>query len=119
MKKTLALILFVCVTHTICAQMPKHLGNFSLFQQYYNPALTAYDYSAVKLLYRNQWTGFENAPQTILLSAELDPSDLRLLKAKNVHVADTMRTGSELATTALAFYTGMIHSDLFQNRSLI
>lgn len=87
MKNWLAIILCFSA-HTVLAQMPKHIGNFPLFQQYYNPALTAYDYSSLKMFYRNQWTGFEDAPRSIFLSGELDPSDLRILNTKNRHVSE-------------------------------
>lgn len=83
------LMIILCLSaHALFAQMPKHIGNFPLFQQYYNPALTAYDYSAMKIFYRNQFTGFEDAPRSIFLSGELDPSDLHLLTSKNRHVTE-------------------------------
>ncbi|TPE42395.1 PorP/SprF family type IX secretion system membrane protein [Pontibacter mangrovi] len=66
------------------AQTRKHIANFSLFQQYYNPALTGYEGSMLKTFYRNQWTGFEDAPKTIFASAELDLADLRSWKQDNV-----------------------------------
>lgn len=87
MKNCLMIIL--CLSgQALLAQMPKHIGNFTLFQQYYNPALTAYDYSSLKMFYRNQLTGFEDAPRSIFLSGELDLSDLQLLKAKNRYVSE-------------------------------
>ncbi|RIJ34374.1 PorP/SprF family type IX secretion system membrane protein [Pontibacter oryzae] len=72
MKKA---ILFACCMMLIWAaqaQNRKYMANFSQFRQYYNPALTGADGSAVKSLYRNQWTGFKDAPKTILATAELD-----------------------------------------------
>ncbi|MEJ8800598.1 PorP/SprF family type IX secretion system membrane protein [Pontibacter sp. H249] len=54
------------------AQSQKQMVNFSQFQQYFNPSLTGFEGSALKTLYRNQWTGFEDAPKTILATAELD-----------------------------------------------
>lgn len=82
------LIIFFLSGHLVFAQVPKHIGNFTLFQQYYNPALMAYDNSAVKLLYRNQFAGFEGAPRSVLLSGELDLLDLQLLHSKNRHVSE-------------------------------
>lgn len=72
MKKA---ILFACCMMLFWAaqaQNRKYMANFSQFRQYYNPALTGADGSAVKSLYRNQWTGFKDAPKTILATAELD-----------------------------------------------
>lgn len=54
------------------AQSIKHITNFSQYSQYYNPSLTGFEGSGVKSFYRNQWTGFEDAPKTIFLSGELD-----------------------------------------------
>lgn len=62
------------------AQSRKYIANFSLFQQYYNPALTGYEGSMVKTFYRNQWTGFEDAPRTMFFSAEMDLADLAAWK---------------------------------------
>ncbi|MBC5994271.1 PorP/SprF family type IX secretion system membrane protein [Pontibacter cellulosilyticus] len=62
------LMLAFCST----AQSRKQLANFSQFQHYYNPSLTGFEGAGVKTLYRNQWTGFEDAPKTILATAELD-----------------------------------------------
>ena len=58
------------------AQSRKHIAGFSQFQQYYNPSLTGFEGSSVKTLYRNQWTGFEDAPKTILATAELDLGEI-------------------------------------------
>lgn len=63
------------------AQIKIDLIQYSLLQQYYNPALTGNQGSVVKALYRNQWTGFEDAPKTILASGELSLSDLSTSKA--------------------------------------
>ncbi|GAB3203146.1 type IX secretion system PorP/SprF family membrane protein [Pontibacter aydingkolensis] len=54
------------------AQNRKQMASFSQYQQYFNPAFTGFEGSVVQTLYRNQWTGFEDAPKTILATAELD-----------------------------------------------
>ena len=87
MKKYFVIILCLSA-QTLLAQMPKHIGNFALFQQYYNPALTAYDYSSLKMFYRAQYAGFDDAPRSIFISGELDPSDLRLVNSENRHVSE-------------------------------
>ena len=74
------ILIYCCVlllTFTAEAQHHKQLGCFSQFQQYYNPSLTGFNGSAVKTLYRNQWTGFEDAPKTLLATAELDLKNLK------------------------------------------
>ncbi|NDK55708.1 PorP/SprF family type IX secretion system membrane protein [Pontibacter fetidus] len=76
MKKIYITIALVASVLGANAQNRKHVANFSLFQQYFNPALTGYEGSMVKTYYRNQWTGFEDAPKTIFASAELDMADL-------------------------------------------
>lgn len=80
MKKIYLTIALVASVLGASAQNRKHVANFSLFQQYFNPALTGYEGSMVKTYYRNQWTGFEDAPKTIFASAELDLADLSAWK---------------------------------------
>jgi len=75
MKKLVLSICFILSVLGLQAQNRKNVANFSLFQQYYNPALTGYEGSVVKTFYRNQWTGFEDAPKTIFASGELDLAD--------------------------------------------
>ncbi|TPE43065.1 PorP/SprF family type IX secretion system membrane protein [Pontibacter mangrovi] len=68
-------ILGFCMTllaGAVQAQNRKQLANFSQFKHYYNPSLTGYEGPLLRSAYRNQWTGFEDAPKTVLLSAELD-----------------------------------------------
>lgn len=84
MKKYIIVIAAVLSALGAQAQSRKHIANFSLFQQYYNPALTGYEGSMVKTFYRNQWTGFEGAPKTIFASAELDLADLGAWKKDNL-----------------------------------
>jgi type IX secretion system PorP/SprF family membrane protein len=56
-------------------QSRKHVANFSSFQQYYNPAFTGSNGTLVKAYYRNQWAGFDGAPKTIWISAEMNLND--------------------------------------------
>lgn len=58
------------------AQTRKYVSQFSHFQSYFNPALTGYEGSAIRGFVRNQWAGFEGAPKTYFLSAELDFGEL-------------------------------------------
>lgn len=74
------ILIYCCVlllNFTVQAQHHRQLGSFSQFQQYYNPSLTGFNGAAVKTLYRNQWTGFEDAPKTLLATAELDLKSLK------------------------------------------
>ncbi|MCJ8166671.1 PorP/SprF family type IX secretion system membrane protein [Pontibacter sp. E15-1] len=83
MKKIVLSIAFVLSVLGLQAQNRKHVANFSLFQQYFNPSLTGYEGSMLKTYYRNQWTGYEDAPKTIFASAELDLADIREWKSSN------------------------------------
>jgi type IX secretion system PorP/SprF family membrane protein len=60
---------------TTNAQSRKYISQFSHLQGYYNPGLTAYEGSMVKGFVRNQWAGWEGAPKTYFVSAELDFSE--------------------------------------------
>jgi type IX secretion system PorP/SprF family membrane protein len=84
MKKILLTIALVASVLGLQAQNRKHVANFSLFQQYFNPALTGYEGSMVKSYHRNQWTGFEDAPKTIFASGELDLADLNSWRKDNI-----------------------------------
>jgi type IX secretion system PorP/SprF family membrane protein len=66
------------------AQSKIDITQFSLIQQYYNPSLTGNQGSVMRALYRNQWTGFEDAPKTIFVSGEFSLSDLSASKASAV-----------------------------------
>lgn len=57
-------------TH-VQAQNRKYASNFSVFQQYFNPALTGQSGSVVKSFCRNQWAGFSGAPTTVFVSGEM------------------------------------------------
>jgi type IX secretion system PorP/SprF family membrane protein len=58
------------------AQNRKQVAQFSLFQQYFNPAMTGYEGTQIKTLYRDQFTGFTDAPQTIFISGEVNAAEL-------------------------------------------
>ena len=79
MKKISIIIGIVLAAFGVQAQNRKYIGNFSLFQQYYNPALTGYEGSVVKSFYRDQWTGYQDAPRTLFISGELDLADVKSL----------------------------------------
>lgn len=83
MKKVVLTIAFALSVLGLQAQNRKHVANFSLFQQYFNPALTGYEGSMLKTYYRSQWSGYEDAPKTIFASAELDLADIREWKSSN------------------------------------
>jgi len=83
MKKYLLAVGAVLLAFGAQAQSKKHLANFSLFQQFYNPALTGYEGSMIKGYHRNQWAGFEGAPNTYFVSAEIDMADLAAWKKDN------------------------------------
>lgn len=68
--------LVLSVAFTAEAQSRKHISNFSHFQSYFNPALTGYEGSTIRGFVRNQWSGFEGAPKTYFISAELDFGEL-------------------------------------------
>jgi type IX secretion system PorP/SprF family membrane protein len=72
----LGMILTIGITINSSAQTRKYFSQFNQLQSYFNPALTGYEGSIVRGLVRNQWTGFEGAPQTYFLSAEIDPMEM-------------------------------------------
>jgi len=80
LMKVMTLVLFVYMVwftgHGAKAQSRKYISQFSHLQGYYNPGLTAYEGSMVKGFVRNQWAGWEGAPKTYFVSAELDLADL-------------------------------------------
>jgi type IX secretion system PorP/SprF family membrane protein len=76
MKKYSIIIIFILTALGVQAQNRKQVSQFSLFQQYFNPALTGYEGSMVKTYYRDQWTGYEGAPRTFFLSGELNLAHL-------------------------------------------
>jgi len=75
--KNLAICCFaLLISLSASAQSRKYVSQFSHLQGYYNPGLTAYEGSMVKGFVRNQWAGWEGAPKTYFVSAELDFADL-------------------------------------------
>ncbi|MDQ3291070.1 MAG: type IX secretion system membrane protein PorP/SprF, partial [Bacteroidota bacterium] len=60
----------------IQAQSRKYIASFSQVQHYFNPALTSLNGSQLKTFYRDQWTGFEDAPRTLFFSSEFDLADV-------------------------------------------
>ncbi len=80
MKRLLICISLVCAVYSVQGQGRKQIANFSQYKHYYNPSLTGYDGAVVRTLYRNQWTGFEDAPKTLIASGEIG---LAMLGHKN------------------------------------
>jgi type IX secretion system PorP/SprF family membrane protein len=76
MKKLLLLSFAILLSVASFGQSRKYMSQFSHMQGYFNPALTAYEGSMVKGLVRNQWAGWEGAPKTYFVSAELDLANL-------------------------------------------
>jgi type IX secretion system PorP/SprF family membrane protein len=69
----MALVLIACSTSE--GQSRKYASSFSTLQQYHNPAFTGFQGSVFKSYYRNQWAGFDGAPKTIFISAEINLAD--------------------------------------------
>ncbi|WP_162425904.1 PorP/SprF family type IX secretion system membrane protein [Pontibacter pudoricolor] len=80
MKKYILLTILAFYSLSATAQTRKYIGNFSQVRPYYNPSLTGQEGSQLKTVYRNQWTGFEDAPRTIFASAEFNLSDFKKSK---------------------------------------
>lgn len=76
MKRYPTILIIILIACTVRAQNRKHLASFSQFQQYFNPALTGYQGTAVKSYYRDQWAGFDNAPKTVYVSGEVNLADI-------------------------------------------
>ncbi|WP_111670599.1 PorP/SprF family type IX secretion system membrane protein [Algoriphagus litoralis] len=75
--KYLSLIFSLLLFHTAAyGQTRKNISQFSHFQSYFNPGLTGYEGSTVRGFVRNQWSGFEGAPQTFFFSTEIDFGEL-------------------------------------------
>lgn len=66
---TFTFLLFYTISN---GQTRKNISQFSHFQSYFNPGLTGYEGSTVRGFVRNQWLGFEGAPQTFFFSTEID-----------------------------------------------
>lgn len=66
MKKLLSYILFIGLAKGVHAQQQFVFTNYMLNQHYYNPALAGSEYvHKASIGYRNQWTGFNEAPVTM------------------------------------------------------
>jgi type IX secretion system PorP/SprF family membrane protein len=76
MKKLLLLSFAILLSIASYGQSRKYMSQFSHLQGYFNPALTAYEGTMVKGLVRNQWAGWEGAPKSYFVSAELDLANL-------------------------------------------
>jgi type IX secretion system PorP/SprF family membrane protein len=76
MKKFLITLILGVAALAGQAQNRKQVAQFSLYQQYFNPALTGYEGSMIKSYYRDQFTGFSGAPRTFFLSGELNAAHL-------------------------------------------
>jgi len=85
------------------AQSRKNVANFSLFQQYFNPALTGYEGSLLKTFFRDQWTGFEDSPRTLFISGELDLRQLQAYKNNLASGADAAYQPGGSGSHALGF----------------
>lgn len=69
MKKIIAVILVVVATSSLSAQQQNLYTNYILNAYAYNSGVVgSQDYLQANIFYRNQWTGFEGAPKTYLLS---------------------------------------------------
>jgi len=73
----LVLSLFFSGLEHSTAQSRKYISQFSHLQNYYNPALTGYEGSVFRGFVRNQWVGFDDAPKTLFLTAEVDFAEIR------------------------------------------
>lgn len=111
MKKLVLSIAFVLSVLGLQAQNRKHVANFSLFQQYFNPSLTGYEGSMLKTYYRNQWTGYEEAPKTIFASAELDLADIKEWKSGNRLKTADQQAYSRQAGGAHAFGLAVLRDE--------
>jgi len=80
MKKFSIIVLILLSALGVKAQSRKNIAHFSLLQHYFNPALTGYEGSILKTFFRDQWTGFDQAPRTIFASGELDLNQLKAIK---------------------------------------
>lgn len=72
MKRGILFFLLTLLVWDVNAQSRIGIADFGQYQQFYNPSLTGFNGSVLKTFYRNQWTGFEDAPKTVFASAEVD-----------------------------------------------
>ncbi|WP_181307479.1 PorP/SprF family type IX secretion system membrane protein [Rufibacter sp. XAAS-G3-1] len=109
MKKLTISICLLLSALGASAQSRKHIANFSLFQQYFNPALTGYEGSMVKTFYRDQWTGFEDAPRTLFASVELDQADISAWRKTDVLKTQETDAYSRQAGAKHAWGLSLLH----------
>ncbi|NEM99184.1 PorP/SprF family type IX secretion system membrane protein [Pontibacter burrus] len=95
MRVTILVVLLTIVSFSAAGQNRKAIGNFSQLKLYYNPSLTAFDGSQINTLYRNQWTGFEDAPRTIALAAEFKLADLKRKNAYQLNSNGSSQTAGQ------------------------
>ncbi|MFN8340828.1 MAG: PorP/SprF family type IX secretion system membrane protein [Cyclobacteriaceae bacterium] len=69
MKRILQSLLFLIAGATY-GQGQRQMSSFQFFQSYFNPAQTGFEGTAVRGLYRNQWSGFDGAPKTFYLGGD-------------------------------------------------
>lgn len=93
MKNYILLILCACTALAATAQNRIYIGSYPQIRSYYNPAVTGQQGSRVFTLYRNQWTGFEDAPKTIFAGAEFDLHDLKKRKGYQLQNQSEYRQG--------------------------
>lgn len=97
MRVAILMVLLTIVSFSAAGQSRKAIGNFSQLKLYYNPSLTAFDGSQLNTLYRNQWTGFEDAPRTIALAAEFKLADLSRKNAYQLSSNGSLQTTGQHA----------------------
>lgn len=85
MNRLFITALFLLTISGLQAQNRKHISNFSAYQHFYNPSLTGSEGSMLRTYYRNQWTGFEDAPKTLFFSGELDLADMNKTTDRTRH----------------------------------
>jgi type IX secretion system PorP/SprF family membrane protein len=106
MKKFSIIIALVFSGLGLHAQDRKHIANFSAFPQVNNPALTGYQGSMGKGFYRNQWSGFEDAPRTLFLSGEVNLADI---KNKALFATEAAEAAAPQAGVQHAFGVSLLH----------
>ena len=101
MKKFLLLAILAVSGWGVQAQSRKHIASFPQFQQYFNPAMTGMEGSQLKSFYRNQWTGFEDAPRTLFISGEFDVADLKRSSGQPQVAAPTLGAKNAIGLSLL------------------
>ncbi|MEJ8757036.1 type IX secretion system membrane protein PorP/SprF [Pontibacter sp. H259] len=95
MKRFILLGLLMCIATLADAQNRKYMSSFSAVRAYYNPSFTGQEGSKLTTLYRNQWTGFEDAPKTIYAGAEFRLSDLKKSKGYQLNNQSQFTTDTQ------------------------